>query len=161
MNIFQRYYLDTLKYRFADFDGRASRSEYWYFALFNFLIFFTIAMLSVFLTFITPKLGFFGFGILSLASLALFIPSLALTVRRLHDTDKSGWLLLLGLIPLVGPIILLVFYLTPGTIGQNEYGPNPKELDAYEYEDGLELRPYEEEYDMEDYDDELNEDDFI
>jgi uncharacterized membrane protein YhaH (DUF805 family) len=65
--------------------------------------------------------------LLSIVGLALFIPSLAVTVRRLHDQDKSGWLVLLPLIPLVGGIILLVFMLLEGTQGPNRFGPDPKE----------------------------------
>jgi uncharacterized membrane protein YhaH (DUF805 family) len=64
-------------------------------------------------------------AVVTLFGLASFIPSLSVTVRRLHDTDKSGWLILLGLIPLIGVIILLVFYILPGTKGPNKFGPDP------------------------------------
>jgi uncharacterized membrane protein YhaH (DUF805 family) len=131
MNHFNHYYLDSIKNRFADFDGRASRSEYWYFALFNFAIFMGAGIIAGILGTISPKLTMIVMGILSLFMIALLIPSLALTVRRLHDTGKSGWMLLLGLIPLVGPIILLVFYVTESTPGLNEYGPNPLEIEQF------------------------------
>jgi uncharacterized membrane protein YhaH (DUF805 family) len=64
--------------------------------------------------------------IFAIAMLGLIIPSIAVAVRRMHDQDKSGWMLLLGLIPLIGSIILLVFYCTDGTPGPNQYGPDPK-----------------------------------
>lgn len=134
MNHFKHYYVDTIKNRFADFEGRASRSEYWYFALFNFVAFFGVGMIAGILGTISPKLSMIVMGILSLFMIALLIPSLALTVRRLHDTGKSGWMLLLGLIPLVGPIILLVFYVTESTPGLNEYGPNPLEIEQFSEE---------------------------
>jgi uncharacterized membrane protein YhaH (DUF805 family) len=75
------------------------------------------------------ELGAGGWIVLSLMmlyTLLTFIPTLAVTIRRLHDTNKSGWFYLLNFVPLVGPIILLVFYLTEGTRGPNEYGPDPK-----------------------------------
>ena len=63
-----------------------------------------------------------------LYSLAVLIPTLAVTVRRLHDIDRTGWWIFINLIPLIGTIVLLVFALTPGTPGTNQYGPNPKEV---------------------------------
>jgi len=66
-------------------------------------------------------------GVYMLYSLAAMIPGLAVSIRRLHDTDRSGWSLLLGLIPLVGPIILLVFYASPGTPGPNRFGYDPNQ----------------------------------
>jgi len=131
MNIFKRYYIDTIKNRFADFEGRASRSEYWYFALFNFVVFMGAGFLAGILGTISSRLTMVVMGILSIFMIAIFIPGLSLAVRRLHDTGKSGWMLLLGVIPLVGPIILLVFYVTESTPGINEYGPNPLEIEQF------------------------------
>ena len=111
--------------QFADFNGRARRKEYWMFALFNVL--FTVAAL------ILDKLMQTGFNgsyigwIYILYSLAIFIPSLAVTVRRLHDVGKSGWMYLIILIPIIGAIWLLVLLATDGQPGTNSWGPNPKE----------------------------------
>jgi uncharacterized membrane protein YhaH (DUF805 family) len=117
------WYLDVLR-KYAEFGGRAKRKEYWMFILFN-AIFFLILM------FIDRMLGTFsvegGIGLLSgLYLLAVLIPSIAVTVRRLHDTGRSGWWILIELIPFVGPIILLVFLLQDSTPGYNQHGPNPK-----------------------------------
>ncbi len=111
--------------KYAVFEGRARRSEYWYFTLFNLLI-------SIFLGIID---GFLfdsqGFGLLrGVYSLAVFIPGLAVSVRRLHDTNRSGWWLLLGLVPIVGWIALIVFMVQDSQTGENEYGQNPKGLAA-------------------------------
>ena len=117
------WYLGVLK-KYADFSGRAQRREYWMFVLFNILI-------SIALVVIDSMVGFMdaenGFGLLSgLYTLAVLIPSLAVTVRRLHDTGHSGWWVLISLIPLVGAIVLLIFMVQDGQPDQNEYGPNPK-----------------------------------
>ena len=104
--------------KYAEFDGRSRRSEYWYFQLFNLII-------STAITFAGLSVDFEYLG--SLYSLIVFIPSLSVTVRRLHDTDHSGWSMLIGLIPLVGWIILIVWLAKDGTPGQNAYGLNPKE----------------------------------
>jgi uncharacterized membrane protein YhaH (DUF805 family) len=115
--------LGVLK-KYAVFSGRAQRKEYWMFVLFSILI-------SVVLLIIDGMVGFLdtenGFGLLSgLYSLAVLIPSLAVTVRRLHDTGHSGWWLLISLMPFVGPIILLIFLVRDSQPDQNEYGSNPK-----------------------------------
>ena len=116
-NPFEIYYLNVLKYKYAEFEGRARRSEFWYFALFNFIVSVGLGMVDVFT----------GLGFLSTVyGLAVIIPGIALGVRRLHDTGKSGWWLLVFLIPMVGWIILLVFYLQDSQLHANEYGPNPK-----------------------------------
>jgi uncharacterized membrane protein YhaH (DUF805 family) len=117
------WYLEVWK-KFAVFQGRARRKEYWFFALFNVL---AIAILTV----IDTMIGTFnmqtGIGVLSgLYCIAVLLPSLAVGVRRLHDIGKSGWWLPLGLVPLVGGIVLLVFALLDSEPGTNEYGPNPK-----------------------------------
>ena len=122
------WYLGVLR-KYAVFGGRAKRKEYWMFILFN-TIFFAI------LLFIDTMLGTLsaqgGIGLLSgLYLLAVLLPTAAVTVRRLHDTDRSGWWILVDLIPFVGPIILLVFLLQDGTPGYNEHGPNPKGVMAF------------------------------
>ena len=115
--------------RYFDFEGRSSRSEYWLFVLLCVLV--GLAYVAVILTQrAADPYDFNAVSMIALAAYAIFslaslIPSLAVTVRRLHDTDRSGWLILLGLIPLIGPIILLVFYVQRGTRGPNKFGPDP------------------------------------
>jgi uncharacterized membrane protein YhaH (DUF805 family) len=121
------WYLEVLK-KYAVFSGRARRAEYWYFVLFNIIV-------AIVLSLIDTLLGTFDFvqgvGLLSgLYALAVLIPTLAVTVRRLHDVDRSGWWIFINLIPLIGTIVLLVFAVTDGTPGSNRYGPNPKESTA-------------------------------
>ncbi|ANJ67332.1 hypothetical protein A9404_08010 [Halothiobacillus diazotrophicus] len=114
------WYLDVLK-QYAVFNGRARRAEYWYFVLFNLII-------SIVLGIVDGMLGSSGVGLLGgLYSLAVLIPSLAVSVRRLHDTNRSGWWLLLLLIPLIGFIVILIFMVQDSTPGENTYGSNPKE----------------------------------
>ncbi len=107
--------------RYAEFDGRSRRSEYWYFVLFNFLISLSISVVSEFI-FNNTFIGVTGV----LYSLAVFIPSLAVTIRRLHDSGRSGWFILLPLIPVIGAIVLIVFLATDSQPGSNQWGPNPK-----------------------------------
>jgi uncharacterized membrane protein YhaH (DUF805 family) len=128
MSAFQNYFMDTIKNRYADFDGRARRSEFWYFLLFYMAITFGVMIVAGGLAMISPELGLVAPVLLIILSLGLLIPNLALCIRRLHDTNKSGWMLLIGFIPLVGSIILIVFYATEGDRGQNQYGPDPKSL---------------------------------
>lgn len=117
------WYLGVLK-QYAVFKGRARRKEYWFFILFNLIA--SLVLTGV--DFMTGSLDAeLGMGLLSgLYSLAVLIPSLAVTVRRLHDTGRTGWWLLIGLIPLIGAIVLLVFMLLDSQPGDNEYGAHPK-----------------------------------
>jgi uncharacterized membrane protein YhaH (DUF805 family) len=117
------WYLEALK-KYAVFHGRSRRAEYWYFVLFNLIV-------AVVLAGIDTLLGTFSsaqnIGLMSgIYSLAVIIPTLAVTFRRLHDIDRSGWWILINLVPLIGTIVLLVFALMDGTPGDNRYGPNPK-----------------------------------
>ncbi len=117
------WYLEVLK-KYAVFDGRARRKEYWFFVLFNVII-------SIVLSVVDSAIGFStdagNVGVLGgIYSLAVLIPSIAVTVRRLHDTERSGWWFLIAFVPLVGWIILLVFTLFDGTPGPNKYGADPK-----------------------------------
>ena len=114
----------TVLNKYATFEGRARRAEYWYFALLT-------SVLSV----AGQIIGAAGrdaglitlllLGVIFLVSLALIIPGIAVSVRRLHDTGRSGWFLLLGLIPVVGPILLLVWMCSRGTAGPNRFGSDP------------------------------------
>jgi uncharacterized membrane protein YhaH (DUF805 family) len=116
------WYLQVLK-NYAKFDGRARRKEYWMFFLFNLIFAIVATVLDNLLGLAIKDVGYGPFYILY--ALATLIPGIAVGVRRLHDTGKSGWYLLLGLIPCVGGIILLVFFVTAGDVGENEYGPDP------------------------------------
>ncbi|HXZ54118.1 MAG TPA: DUF805 domain-containing protein [Burkholderiales bacterium] len=109
---------------YAVFSGRSRRSEYWYFVLFYLIIY-------VVLAFVDGIAGTFnsrsGAGLFTtIFALGLLIPSLSVSVRRLHDTDRSGWWLLIGLIPLIGVIVLIVFFAQDSGAGTNRFGPNPK-----------------------------------
>jgi uncharacterized membrane protein YhaH (DUF805 family) len=117
------WYLEALK-KYAVFSRRARRKEFWMFFFINLLI-------SVVLIAIDSLIGTFspqtGFGLLQgLYSLAVLIPSIAVTVRRLHDTGRTGWWILISLVPFVGGIVLLIFMLLDSQAGVNQYGPNPK-----------------------------------
>lgn len=112
--------------KYADFNGRARRSEFWYFILVNFLMF-LVLYIPIIISIVTESaILSVIFGVLiSLYALAIFIPSIAVAVRRLHDSNNSGWLYLLNLVPL-GGLILLYFYIIEGTKGRNNYGEDPK-----------------------------------
>lgn len=117
------WYLAVLK-NYVGFSGRARRKEYWMFVLFNLIFAIAAVLIDNVLGLAIKDVGYGPFYILY--ALATLIPSLAVGVRRLHDTGKSGWYFLLGLIPCVGGIILLVFFVTPGDSGSNLYGDDPK-----------------------------------
>lgn len=114
--------------KFAVFNGRSRRREYWMFFLFcGIVIFFATILDNAFgITFSVAEENS-GFGPIYLfSSLVLFIPTLAVSVRRLHDIDKSGWFVFVIIIPLIGAIWFLVMMITEGTKGTNQYGPDPK-----------------------------------
>ena len=121
------WYLKVLKENYANFEGRARRKEYWMFFLFNILIILGLAIgTSVFAAMEITALSSI-FGILYVVyAIAVLVPGIAVGVRRLHDTGKSGWMILVGLIPLIGGIWLIILYATEGDSGDNEYGPDPK-----------------------------------
>tara|TARA_R100000005_G_scaffold96344_1_gene82558 strand:- start:2504 stop:2887 length:384 start_codon:yes stop_codon:yes gene_type:complete len=118
------WYLDVLKNKYAMFNGRARRKEYWFFVLFNILA-------SIALGIVDGITGTFndemGVGLLGgIYWLAVLIPAIAVAVRRLHDTGRTGWWLLLCLIPVIGGLVLLIFMVFDSEPGDNQYGPNPK-----------------------------------
>ena len=118
------WFIMALK-KYATFSGRARRKEYWFFVLFYVLISIVAAVIDVMTGSFDSTMGMGMLGLL--VALALLIPSLAVAVRRLHDTDRSGWWVLLCLIPLIGGIWLLVLLCLDSTPGDNRFGPNPKE----------------------------------
>jgi uncharacterized membrane protein YhaH (DUF805 family) len=122
------WYLTVLK-KYTTFSGRARRKEYWMFVLFNMIFIFAIMIVGVIPGSVSKNEGYmyFGVALYYLYALAVFIPSLAVSIRRLHDVGESGWFLLLSFIPLIGAIALLVKFCTDGTPGVNQYGANPKE----------------------------------
>ncbi|XID74901.1 DUF805 domain-containing protein [Alkanindiges sp. WGS2144] len=116
------WYLKVIRDNYANFVGRARRQEYWMFAFINLIIALILSMLdTVLFRGDTPILsGIYG--------LAILIPGIAVAVRRLHDTDRTGWWLLLALIPVVGTIILIIMMCIDSTPGPNRYGANPKHI---------------------------------
>ena len=117
------WYIQVLK-KYAVFSGRARRKEYWMFVLFNIIF----AVLAIILdNILGTSFQGAGYGLFYLLyGLAVIIPSIAVGVRRLHDTDRSGWWLLICLIPIIGGIWLIVLLATAGTAGENKYGADPK-----------------------------------
>lgn len=116
------WYLEVLK-KYATFNGRARRKEYWFFALFNLIFTLVAAVVDNLLGTVSAT----GVGLLgTIYLLGVLIPALAVTVRRLHDTGRSGWWLLIVLVPVIGPIVLLVFMVLDSKPETNEYGANPK-----------------------------------
>ena len=116
----------TVLGKYATFSGRAPRSEYWWWTLALLIVFIGLGLIDALV--ITPALGFkvgdptAGQPLSMLVSLAIFLPCLAVSVRRLHDTDRTGWWLLVGLVPIVGGLVLLYFYVSAGTEGENQFG---------------------------------------
>lgn len=125
------YYLDAFRVNYTNFEGRARRSEYWYFQLFNIVAIVFLAMIGGVFGISSGEEGaMFAMIPYFLYILAVILPSIAIVVRRLHDVGKSGWFVFIGLIPLIGSIWLLVLYCTEGDKGPNEYGPDPKDPNA-------------------------------
>ncbi|SFS02799.1 DUF805 domain-containing protein [Sphingomonas jatrophae] len=118
--------------RYADFNGRSRRKEYWFFALMILAIYLVITVIGMVLGSLTPSdtangiLAAPAFLLLLLFGLAVIVPGIAVQVRRFHDQDKSGWFVLLNLIPYVGGLVVLVFMCLEGTRGPNRFGPDPK-----------------------------------
>jgi uncharacterized membrane protein YhaH (DUF805 family) len=119
------WYLEVLQ-KYALFNGRARRKEFWLFILFSVLI--SIVLASIDSATGLTKSGFSPLH--SLYVLAVLVPSVAVSVRRLHDTGHSGWWLLISLVPLVGAVVLLIFMVQDSEPGRNQYGPNPKQAVA-------------------------------
>ena len=115
------WYIKCLK-NYAVFSGRARRKEHWYFTLFSLIVMLVLYVLEFVVGLLVVLSVIYSFGII--------IPSLAVGIRRLHDTGRCGWGMLLNLIPIVGWIVLIVFLASDSEPGDNDYGPNPKELSS-------------------------------
>ncbi len=117
------WFLEALR-KFATFSGRSRRSEYWYFTLVYLIAAIILSVLDI-ATGLYDKST--GIGVLSaIFAIAMILPSLSVSVRRLHDTNRSGWWLLIALVPLLGAIVLLIFMVLDSEAGANRFGPNPK-----------------------------------
>jgi len=131
MEHFKVYFLDNIKNRYASFNGRARRSEYWYFILYCFLISIIAKVIDAII--VNPLLGMraeevWDGGFLQvITALMFFIPTITIGIRRLHDIGKKGWWMLVCMVPVIGFIVLLYFYTKDSQSGENIYGPNPKE----------------------------------
>ena len=117
------WYILVLK-KYAVFNGRAGLKEYWYFMLFHF-IFLAALVLVIFLTVNVEALLFLNF-LSPLYGLATLLPNIGVSIRRMHDTGRSGWWLFVDFVPMVGPIILIVFLASDSQAETNKYGPSPK-----------------------------------
>ena len=120
MNAMLEYYKKYWQ-NYVNFQGRARRSEYWYPMLCNIIVAVVLGILAT----LTSLVSVFAI-LISLFSLAILLPSLSVEIRRLHDIGKSGWWLFIALVPMVGGILLLVWFCTDSNPGENQYGPNPK-----------------------------------
>lgn len=116
------WYLEVLR-KYAVFSGRARRKEYWMFFLFNLIIYFVLGIIGEIVR-IAPQIN--GGELASIYALGVLIPGIAVGVRRLHDTNRSGWWLLINFAPLIGTVVLIVFMVQDGQTGDNRYGQNPK-----------------------------------
>jgi len=132
-------YLNVIRHHYADFSGRARRREYWMFTLINGLISVILqlpfqlenaAAVANGTEYLPTGLGLVSLVLTVVYGLALLLPSLAVSIRRLHDTGRSGWWLLIGLIPLVGTLVLLIFTVLDSQPGANKWGPNPKGMEG-------------------------------
>lgn len=119
------WYIDVLK-KYTVFSGRARRKEFWMFFLFSAIISILLAVIDEFMGW-EFEMGGDSLGFLStLYYIGVIVPYLAVIIRRLHDTERSGWWFLIAFIPIVGVLVLLVFLILQGTRGKNRYGPDPK-----------------------------------
>lgn len=123
------WYLEVLK-KYAQFDGRAARTEFWMYSLINAIIVIVLQIAASSLIQISATLAIVISLIAGLYSLGVLIPSLAVAARRLHDTGRSGWWILISFVPLIGAFVLLYFCVQPGTPGENQFGSNPLDANA-------------------------------
>ena len=112
--------------RYAEFSGRSQRKEYWMFVLFQIIVVVVLGIVEGALGLTGMVAGVYG-PLTALFLLAVLIPGIAVGIRRLHDTDRSGWWILLSFVPIIGAIVLIVFFVMDGTRGPNRFGPDPKD----------------------------------
>ncbi len=117
------WYIEVLK-KYTEFSGRSRRKEYWYFVLFNIIVSFIFIAIDFAVGTFNAEAGYGVFN--TIYSLAVLLPSIGVAIRRLHDIGRSGWWLLIGLIPFIGFIVLIVFFVKDSQPRENQYGPNPK-----------------------------------
>lgn len=126
------YFIEDVTKKYFAFQGRAGRSEFWFYMLFYVIIIFALNILAAVLGGTNPDTGvrtpnFAIQAVALLVQLGLLLPTLGVGVRRLHDTNRSGWWILISLVPFIGGIILIVFYVMDSTPGPNQFGPNPRD----------------------------------
>lgn len=121
-------WVKTVFRKYATFQGRAQRAEYWYFVLFYVIVYMVLGFLDGSLSRPAnePSWGLLS-GVFALATL---VPSIAVSVRRLHNTNRSGWWMLVMFVPLIGQLVMLIFMVLDGTPGDNRFGSNPKQQTA-------------------------------
>ena len=115
MNAVKTYFLDVFTKHYCDFNGRANRKQYWLYQLFLAIL---MIILNIIFSFLGEKLGVI---LSAICNLALILPTLGITVRRLHDINLRGWWMLIGFVPAVGSLVLFVFTVLPGTDGKNRF----------------------------------------
>jgi uncharacterized membrane protein YhaH (DUF805 family) len=111
--------------KYATFSGRARRSEYWWWYLFVTIVFLVASVIDQAIGFTYSDLTLGGGWLATIAAIVFLVPNLAVGVRRLHDTGRTGWWLLIGLVPLIGVIVLIYFFVLDSE-NDNQYGPSPK-----------------------------------
>lgn len=127
-----QWFILAITKKYADFSSRSRRTEFWMFFLFNIIISIGLSVILGLLGSVDPTgtIALLGSAVIGLVSLALLIPGIAVTVRRLHDTGRSGWWILIGLLPVIGLIVMLIFMVLDSEPGENKWGPNPKGIGA-------------------------------
>jgi len=134
------YFKRCITEKYVDFDSRARRAEYWYFRLFMFISFLPFVFILICGAALESEILILsGIGLIALLSIGFILPSLSVTIRRLHDTNKSGWFYLIAFVP-AGGIILFVFTVIEGDRRSNLYGPDPKALLPPDLTDHLQQR---------------------
>lgn len=126
MEEFKANFLNVVMNNYMNFNGRARRKEYWQFVAVNIVLNVAISVVFTILGMVADVFAVLGLAVSGLVGLGLLLPGLAVSVRRLHDLGKSGWFLLIALIPIVGPLYLLYLFIQEGVQGANEYGEDPK-----------------------------------
>ena len=120
------YFKNCILKHYIDFNGRASRREFWFYVLFQAIVIILASIVGGALDYVLGRSGVLSSAFTMIVVLGLIVPNLAVSIRRLHDIGKSGWFILISLVPVIGGIILIIFSLLDSQPGSNAYGPNPK-----------------------------------